>query len=334
MSASRPPKVSVIMPAYNCVAYIQESVNSILTQTFRDFEFIIIDDCSTDGTLDYLKSITDPRVMLISKPLNTGYTVSLNKGLELAKGDYIVRMDADDISLPQRIEKQVAFMEANPAIICAGSSYKIIPGETLITARQSPDELLLDLIISNPLAHPSVILRAETIKKHHITYDKRYEPAEDYKMWTVLSKYGKLANLSEVLLHYRVHKKQVSVTSMAKQKKSAQAIARDYITQILEVDITNEAFYNYQMKTFADYQDYLSNESRLETALIQKGYTVPHDFFLPRRINYVTDSFFPQQYSWKLMQEHLKIKKEMVIVLPISFYVRYFIKTILGWQRK
>jgi glycosyltransferase involved in cell wall biosynthesis len=330
---TKSPRVSVIMPAYNCVHYIQESVNSILTQTFGDFEFIIIDDSSTDGTLDYLKTITDQRVVLIQKPQNTGYTISLNKGLELAKGDYIVRMDADDISLPQRIQKQVEFMDANPEIVCAGSSYKIIPDNRVVIPKHTSGEILLELIITNPLAHPSVIIRSEIIKNNSITYDKTFEPAEDYKMWTELSKYGKLANIEEVLLHYRLHKKQVSVTSMAKQKKSAQTIAKDYTSQILGSDITEEAFYNYQMKTYADYEAYLGIEKRLKTALLAKGYHLQADFFLPRRINYVFDSFFPDQYSFELMQEHLKIKKEISINLPISFFIKYLLKTILHWKR-
>ena len=120
------PTVSVLMPVYNCADFIESSVESILLQTFSDFEFLIIDDFSTDGTYEYLQSLTDSRIKLIRKSKNTGYAISLNIGLNNARGKYIARMDADDISLPERFARQVSFMDNQPEVVVCGSWYENI----------------------------------------------------------------------------------------------------------------------------------------------------------------------------------------------------------------
>ena len=117
------PTISVIMPVYNCFDYIQEAINSILNQTFSDFELIIIDDYSSDGTVDLIKKFNDPRIKLTVKSVNSGISNSLNYGLKIAKGKYIARMDGDDISFPDRFERQVKFMDLNPKVILCGGGY-------------------------------------------------------------------------------------------------------------------------------------------------------------------------------------------------------------------
>jgi glycosyltransferase involved in cell wall biosynthesis len=114
------------MPVYNCELYIKEAIYSILNQTFTDYELIIIDDCSTDSTADIIKDYSDSRIIFFEKDSNSGYTNSLNYGLSVAKGEYIARMDGDDISLPTRLEKQVHFLNSNPDIVLCGTSYSIM----------------------------------------------------------------------------------------------------------------------------------------------------------------------------------------------------------------
>lgn len=216
-----PVFITVLLPVYNCELYIEEAVNSILNQTYTNFELLILDDASTDQTVFKLKKIKDSRIQLIEKPKNTGYTNSLNYGLSIAKGKYIARMDGDDFSLPQRLQVQVDFLESNPDVILCGTSYSIMGNNKVITIPETHESIKLELLKANCIAHPSVMFRKSIIDKHKIKYDISREPAEDYAMWVQLLSYGKLHNLSQVLLQYRLHNSQVSHKRQEEQQISA-----------------------------------------------------------------------------------------------------------------
>ena len=140
------PKVTVLMPVYNCEAYVGEAIDSILGQSFTDFEFLIIDDASNDNTVSVIQSFTDSRIRLIEKPRNTGYTNSLNYGLTIAKGEYIARMDGDDISLPERFAKQVTFMDAYPEVVACGTTYSIIGSSEIKNVPLNHDDIKVQLL--------------------------------------------------------------------------------------------------------------------------------------------------------------------------------------------
>ena len=202
------PKISVIMPVYNCEAYVKEAINSILNQTFSDFELIIIDDCSTDSTLSIVKSYEDSRIKIVEKEQNTGYTNSLNNAILIAKGKYIARMDGDDISMPERFEQQLQFLENNPEIILCGTGVEII-GENRISKYPLNHEMIkIQLCYNASFYHPTIMIRRLVLLENN--YNKEFEPAEDYELWTRLVHIGKLANLDEVLLQYRIHQSQTS----------------------------------------------------------------------------------------------------------------------------
>jgi glycosyltransferase involved in cell wall biosynthesis len=230
------PKITVLMPVYNCELYIQEAVDSILNQTFTDFEFLIIDDASSDSTVSLIKKYNDPRIQLIEKPINTGYTNSLNLGLQLAKGKYIARMDGDDISLLERFAKQVAFLEANPAVILCGTWYSIIGSDRIVKVPESHDAIKVALLKGNCLAHPSVMIRKRSLEVFSTVYDVSKEPAEDYDLWVRLVMEGKLYNLQEVLLDYRTHSNQVTKKHSDKQKDSVMKTKRN-LFNFLELDL-------------------------------------------------------------------------------------------------
>jgi len=215
------PIVSVLMPVYNCEAFIESAVKSILNQSFKEFELLLIDDCSTDATVDIVSKISDTRIKLIQKSENSGYTNSLNQGLNLAKGIYIARMDGDDISHPKRFEKQIQFLEQNTDYVLCGSNYKIIDTETIITLPEFNDDIRLTLLSYCCLAHPSVMFRKSIIDNNSLQYDKNKEPAEDYDLWSTLIKYGKILNIQEPLLDYRVHQNQVSQLRITRQISSS-----------------------------------------------------------------------------------------------------------------
>jgi glycosyltransferase involved in cell wall biosynthesis len=200
-------EISVLMAAYNAEALIQESIESILSQTFDDFEFILIDDGSTDTTPDIMKSYKDKRIRMVSQE-NMGLARSLNKGLRMAKGRYIARLDADDIALPHRLERQYGFMESHPECVASGTSAMImdINGKYLYTAEVplAWHEIQAYLPYESPFFHSSVIFQTDPAVACGGYYEKIIHHFEDLVLWNNLTKYGELRNLPEPLIKYRL----------------------------------------------------------------------------------------------------------------------------------
>jgi len=215
------PKISVLLPVYNAENFIAESIQSILDQTEPDFELLVIDDCSTDRSLEIIESFQDFRIILRKKKSNSGYTESLNWGIDQARGKYIARMDADDISLPQRFEKQVCFLEQHQEIAICGTDAIVEGSKLKFNYPEEPEKLWANLLLGSSLIHPTIMGRTEVFKQ--FKYDITKEPAEDYDLFTRLAARGKpLANLAEPLLIYRVHNNQISNVQNQKQVESAQ----------------------------------------------------------------------------------------------------------------
>lgn len=206
------PRVSVILPAYNAEAYIEEAVRSVLGQTLTDFELIVLDDCSKDRTAAILQSICDPRLVYVKNEQNMGVAATLNRGLSLAQGEYIARMDADDISLPRRLEAQVAYLDRHPDIAVLGTNVETFdengPLHTGWSATD-PAQMNVDLLFSCGIAHPSVMMRKSVIEALG-GYDRNFEGLEDYELWCRVSKTHGVTTLPEVLFRYRVHSGQVT----------------------------------------------------------------------------------------------------------------------------
>lgn len=203
------PKISVLLPVYNCELYIKEAIDSILNQTFSDFELLVIDDASTDKTVEIIKSFSDSRIILTQKSRNSGLIDSLNFGVSIAKGKYLARMDGDDISLPERFSKQVDFLETNPNIIMCGTAYKTFGAiEKEIRHPLSHEKIAVQLCLNSAFGHPTVMGKKAIFEKHN--YNKDFEKVEDYELWSRLIFEGQVANIDEVLLLYRVHENQVS----------------------------------------------------------------------------------------------------------------------------
>jgi len=197
--------ISVVMGVHNGERFLQQSVDSILAQSFGDYEFIIVDDGSTDGTAAILESYTDPRISVIHQS-NRGLTEVLQTGLEVARGEYFARQDSDDISLPTRFEHQLDYLRSHPDVLAVGTSCVEIDEEGVL--RRHLDHPLDDigckerLAISSPLPHGSVIVRMETLRELG-GYRKQFTLAQDRDLWLRLSERGKLANLPEHLYLWR-----------------------------------------------------------------------------------------------------------------------------------
>jgi len=218
--------VSVLMPVYNTEKFLDESIASILNQSYKDFEFLIINDGSTDRSDEIIRSYNDPRIKYIKNDKNLGYIKSLNKGLALINSKYIVRMDSDDISTNDRIQRQLEFMEQNDQIVVCGSSIIKFRHDASTASRETkvitdPKVLEFCSIFYNCIYHPSVIIRNEIMKKHNIIYQEEYYYAEDKAVWLDLKEHGQLGNIKEPLLYYRLHDKQVSTQFAILQVKNS-----------------------------------------------------------------------------------------------------------------
>lgn len=214
------PKVSVVMSVYNGEKHLREAVESILNQTFRDFEFIIVDDGSTDSTWKILTGYDDPRIVLVRNQENAGLTKSLNKGLQLAKGKYIARQDADDASLPERLEKQAEFLDSNRDVGLLSCSFIEIDGEGRpVSVQRLPSEdseLQERLLSSNCFCHGAAMFRRECLKSVG-AYREEFEFAQDYDLWLRISERYKVANLEEALYKWRADTDALSMTRRACQ---------------------------------------------------------------------------------------------------------------------
>lgn len=211
MKNNNSPKITVIMPTYNRCNMLKEALQSILNQTFKDFELIVIDDCSNDGTQEYLteQAQKDSRIIYIRNKKNMHYNYGLRLGCKMAKGEYIARMDDDDVSLPTRFEKQVKFLDENSDIAVVGTYINIFgEGSNEIKSwveEYNPQYLALQSLYSCPLCHPSVMMRSSFLREKHIGYNKNALYAEDTMLWVdIILAGGKIANIPEVLLNYLV----------------------------------------------------------------------------------------------------------------------------------
>lgn len=220
------PVISVLMPVYNAENYIKDAVESILNQTLTDFEFIIINDGSTDGTLAILESYAklDGRICLISRE-NKGLIDTLNEGITLVKSPLIARMDADDIALPSRFEEQFNYLTSHPDVICVGGASIIIDEESrelnLLLLPVSDDEIQNKALLGHcPINHPAAMFSTQAIKSLN-GYRKDFYPSEDLDLWLRMGEIGKLANLKNAVIKYRFISNSISGRMAEEQNSTA-----------------------------------------------------------------------------------------------------------------
>lgn len=213
------------MCVHNGEEFLREAVQSILDQTHTDFEFIIVNDASTDQTTRILLSYDDPRIRIVNNETNIGLTRSLNKGLRLAKGEFIARMDADDISFNQRFEKQVGFLEQHEDIALCGT-WVNFNGESTDGPNYPVDaaEIKVAALSYNPFAHPSVMWRRKVFEDLGLYYDESFRTSQDYELWSRALYIVKAANVPIHLLNYRLHTNQVSRSKEENQKQNSRRI--------------------------------------------------------------------------------------------------------------
>ena len=228
------PEVSIVMAVHKGMPYLAEALESILKQSWQDIEFLVIDDASSDGSLTILEQIDDVRLRLIKNKRRQGLAKSLNIGIAASDGKFIARMDADDVSMPKRIEKQYAFMLKNPDIDICGTWAKTIgePPHQLWQYPAADVQIKAELIFASVLVHSSVMMRKASIIKHDIRYDENLAAAQDYELWARLMDNVSFANIGEVLLDYRLHPRQVGRTSGGEQQEVADDVRAGLIEKL------------------------------------------------------------------------------------------------------
>lgn len=234
------PQVSVLMPVYNGEPFLGQAIESILQQTFADFEFIIINDGSTDRSAEIVQSYADSRIRYFENERNIGLTRSLNHGLSLVQGPYIARMDADDVSLPQRLGKQVDFLDAHPDVGVVGTAMQIIDEQSNVDHTwHSPtthEMLRWCLCLYDPIAHPTVLMRRKVVEQVG-GYRAEMVTAQDYDLWRRLSAVCRLANLPDVLLYLRRHETSVTMVHLAEHRQNRVKVSHEAISEFLGQDV-------------------------------------------------------------------------------------------------
>ena len=243
------PKISLIMSVYNGEDYLAEAIDSVLNQTFGDFELIVINDCSTDSTSEILDKYSklDSRVKVHTNEENLRLPSSLNKAISYAQGKYIARMDADDICLPERLERQYKFMEENPHIALSSCRFMTLKNGVITSGgcggRSDNNSVKALLLVTNPILHPGIIAKADVIRS--LGYDKNFTCTEDMELWTRFVMAGhNVEIMPEYLMLYRLHDKQITETTLEKQRREIVAVQKKYYGEFLEtMNGEQEKFY-------------------------------------------------------------------------------------------
>jgi glycosyltransferase involved in cell wall biosynthesis len=248
------PLVTIILPAYNAAPYIQEAVDSMLNQTFTNFELIIIDDCSTDNTAQLAQAYTtDKRVKVIINAQNLGLIGTLNYGFGIANTKYIARMDADDISEPTRLEKQVAYMESHPNVGIISCCFQNFVNDTrTVVYAEKNEDIKLNLLYKTNICHAAAIIRKTLVDQHTPFYNSDYAHAEDYELWARMSLYTDFYNIPEILYRVRVLSTSVSRVFNTIQQENTYRVIQ-YLFVRFGITLDDAALHLWLKTCYADF---------------------------------------------------------------------------------
>ncbi|MCP4217272.1 MAG: glycosyltransferase [bacterium] len=330
-------KLTVLMTVYNGATYLPKTMESILEQSYRDFTFLIVDNASTDDSRNIIRSYNDYRVQLVELPENIGQVAALNKGLELIEDGYVARMDADDISLPDRFKRQVDFLDANPSIGICGTRATTFGAKTVTWAHPSkPEDIKVKLLFECALVHPSVMMRKERLDKFNLTFDASLNHSYDWDLWLRASRHMDIANIPEVLLQYRLHQASESTRTLDLQESAAKKlddeslaflglqnhplrpIHRDTAAETLKILNREEEFLHLVKEWF----DTLKDANRIKRIYQQEAL----ERFLDERFFIVLTK---NTRHWKTAFKYYKQKK-LYRRVPLIWSLKFLLKTALA----
>ena len=229
-----PPVVSILMPVYKTASYLREALDNILSQTFTDFELIILNDCSPDNADEILDTYTDSRIVRYKGEKNVGLSNILNVGLGMARGEYIARMDSDDLSMPDRLQIQLDFLEAHPDIDLVSAGMQLFGAKDEVWIReQNPEKVKIEALFHSPILHASSMWRRMRFEENGLRFRQEMVPSEDYDLWTrAMAKGLKLVNLRQVLYKYRIHQAQATTRTDLTAEKD-RLVQQNYLQDTL-----------------------------------------------------------------------------------------------------
>lgn len=331
------PLISVLMPVYNGEKYLKQAIDSILNQTFNDFEFIVLNDGSTDRTEKIILSYGDQRIKYVKNETNLQIVKTLNKGIDLAIGAYIARMDADDMCLPNRFEKQIQFMEQHKHVdVCGTWISTISKSSTIWEYPITHEEIKASLLFNAALSHPSTLIRRSFFDTFR--YDSEYNKAEDYHLWCQAIESKIFYNLPIPLYRYRMHNEMTNVVSRPDQVASANRVRIEMITRlgIIPHDSIKITHINFSLQ-------------KLDLNNINETCKWLSDILLTNKLhNYYDDLALKKaigEYWWQLFSHNTDIGLSVFTVfmlsnfrkyseVPPEKYITFLIKCIIKFERK
>lgn len=229
-----PPVVSILMPVYKTAPYLREAMDSILSQTFTDFELIILNDCSPDNADEILDTYTDSRIVRYKGEKNVGLSNILNVGLGKARGEYIARMDSDDLSMPDRLQIQLDYLASHPDVDLVSAGMQLFGAKDEVWIReQNPEKVKIEALFHSPILHASSMWRRMRFEDNDLRFRQEMVPSEDYDLWTrAMVKGLKLVNLRQVLYRYRIHQAQATTRTDLTAEKD-RLVQQNYLQDTL-----------------------------------------------------------------------------------------------------
>ena len=337
------PIVSVIMPVYNGEKYLRPAIDSILNQTLEDLELIIINDGSTDKSSEIVNSYSDKRIRFFDNKTNAMVAEVTNQGFLLSQGKYIALMDADDISYPQRLERQVQFLESNVEIGLCGTWSKKMGSDLVYTYPTDPEILKVDMLLYSPLRNPTIMLRRDLMFKYQLFNDLTYLYTQDFELFSRCIRHFPITNLPEVLLDYRVHEAQTSTKHDHLIKQNVNLIRINQLKFFLKIAITKE---EEELHKLIMNDELLINTESLEredkwldklinSNLKVRAYKEPHFSRTINSLRFRYKEFVNiKKYNWEVFMRFYFSPLPHYKYFSFTFQIIFIIKCLIFWKTR
>ena len=332
-------KVTVLMPTYNVAPYVKEAIDSVLRQTYADFELLVIDDCSKDNTVEVAQGIGDPRIRIVQNESNLGLADNLNRGLSLVTTEYVARMDGDDIAEPYWLEHELTILENHPEIgVCGGGFERFGTMKSLVRFPESHDDCMANMLFECSVIVP--VFRMSLVREQGLRYKASAFPAEDYRFWAECLRVTQLYNLQETVFHYRMHPEQICSSRRQEQQRKVEEV-RLFMLEWLSTDFSAEEkkYYTgpFMAQEIVSAQDFAQRKSFAEK-MIERNRKAGHfdEEALRKRLHKhltltlqstIVNRFFPNGYSPKHYLSYLR--SGLAMKTGWHYEIRFLLKSLM-----